>query len=279
LVLNQQKPIRWRLLPPDDGLLYFMADNKKSFILFCDQTHLFQELDDDEAGRLIKHIFRYVNDEDPEPPDRITKIAFEPIKQQLKRNLKDWEFKKNQKSEAGKKGMESRWAKHNEEKQSITNDNSVINPITNITVSVNDNVTVSDTVNENVNDNVIFIDEPKLKFQKPTQLEISNFLLEKYPDANIQGAINFAEKFWNSYENKDWKINKVKMKNWKLAISNWSETLQKDLFPTLQNQLKTKQQEFQDSKVGKLMQVSQEADELIRQMFKDKKENESANSN
>ncbi len=256
-----------------------MADNKKSFILFCDQTHLFQELDDDEAGRLIKHIFRYVNDEDPEPPDRITKIAFEPIKQQLKRNLKDWEFKKNQKSEAGKKGMESRWAKHNEEKQSITNDNSVINPITNITVSVNDNVTVSDTVNENVNDNVIFIDEPKLKFQKPTQLEISNFLLEKYPDANIQGAINFAEKFWNSYENKDWKINKVKMKNWKLAISNWSETLQKDLFPTLQNQLKTKQQEFQDSKVGKLMQVSQEADELIRQMFKDKKENESANSN
>jgi hypothetical protein len=47
----------------------------------------------------------------------------------------------------------------------------------------------------------------------------------------------------------------------------------------LQNQLKTKQQDFQDSKVGKLMQVSQEADELIRQMFKDKKENESANSN
>jgi hypothetical protein len=123
------------------------------------------------------------------------------------------------------------------------------------------------------------IDEPKLKFQKPTQLEISNFLLEKYPDANIQGAINFAEKFWNSYENKDWKINKVKMKNWKLAISNWSETLQKDLFPTLLNQPKTREQEFQDSKVGKLMQVSQEADELIRQMFKDKKENESANSN
>lgn len=69
------------------------------------------------------------------------------------------------------------------------------------------------------------------KFQKPSQLEISDFLLQKYPDANLQGAINFAEKFWNSYENKDWKINNVKMKNWKLAISNWSETLQKDLFP------------------------------------------------
>jgi hypothetical protein len=117
------------------------------------------------------------------------------------------------------------------------------------------------------------------KFQKPTQLEISQFILQKYPDGDFQGSINFAEKFFDFYENKDWKIGKAKMKNWKLAISSWSETLQKDLFPTLQNQLKTKQQDFQDSKVGKLMQVSQEADELIRQMFKDKKENESANSN
>jgi len=119
------------------------------------------------------------------------------------------------------------------------------------------------------------------KFQKPTQLEISEFLLQKYPDANTQGALNFAEKFWNSYENKDWKINKVKMKNWKLAISNWSETLQKDLFPTLQNQPKTIQQDFANSKIGKAMQASQEADFIIDEMvrLKNQKQNESANSN
>jgi hypothetical protein len=202
-----------------------MADNKKSFILFCDQTHLFQELDDDEAGRLIKHIFRYVNDEDPEPPDRITKIAFEPIKQQLKRNLKDWEFKKNQKSEAGKKGMESRWAKHNEEKQSITSDNSVINPITNITVSVNDNVTVSDTVNENVNDNVIFIDEPKFlklltKKEIPTEEEFISYykteLEKEFP--NRLFAVKAKFETWIDDGWKDGNGNKIK--NWKLKLKN-----------------------------------------------------------
>jgi hypothetical protein len=119
------------------------------------------------------------------------------------------------------------------------------------------------------------------KFEKPTKGQISDFILEKFPDGNIQGAINFAEKFWNSYENKDWKINKVKMKNWKLAISNWSETLQKDLFPTLQNQPKTIQQDFANSKIGKAMQASQEADFIIDEMvrLKNEKQNESTNSN
>jgi hypothetical protein len=34
-----------------------------------------KELEDDEAGRL-KHFFRYVNDLNPEYPDRTTKLMF-----------------------------------------------------------------------------------------------------------------------------------------------------------------------------------------------------------
>jgi hypothetical protein len=71
------------------------------------------------------------------------------------------------------------------------------------------------------------------QFQKPDQAEIYDFVLQKYPQANIQGALNFADKFWSHYENNGWKVGKNKMKNWKLAISSWSETLQKDLFPQL----------------------------------------------
>jgi len=81
-----------------------MADNKKSFILYCDTIHTFEELEDAEAGRLIKHILRYVNDQNPDAPDKLTKIAFEPIKQQLKRDLVAWENKKDVLSESGKKG-------------------------------------------------------------------------------------------------------------------------------------------------------------------------------
>ena len=71
------------------------------------------------------------------------------------------------------------------------------------------------------------------QFTKPDQAEIYDFVLQKYPLANIQGALNFADKFWSHYENNGWKVGKNKMKNWKLALTSWSETIQKDLFPQL----------------------------------------------
>lgn len=78
-----------------------MAENKKGFLMYADFIHTFGSLNDEEAGRLIKHIFKYVNDEDPTPPDRITQIAFEPIKQQFKRDLQKWESTKSRYSDAG----------------------------------------------------------------------------------------------------------------------------------------------------------------------------------
>ena len=63
-----------------------MAENKKSFILYSDQRGIFNKLSNEQAGELIKHIYSYVNDEDPEG-NFITELAFESIKQQLKRDL------------------------------------------------------------------------------------------------------------------------------------------------------------------------------------------------
>jgi hypothetical protein len=63
---------------------------KKSFLLYCDMIHVFEELTDEQAGRLIKHIFEYVNDKNPELNDQILKVSFAPIKAQLKRDLEDW---------------------------------------------------------------------------------------------------------------------------------------------------------------------------------------------
>jgi hypothetical protein len=86
-----------------------MAENKKSFLLYADLLHTFEELTDDEAGRLIKHLFRYVNDLDPEAPDRLTKIAFEPIMRQLKRDLQKWDVMKEENSKNGHIGNLKRW--------------------------------------------------------------------------------------------------------------------------------------------------------------------------
>ena len=86
-----------------------MATNKKGFILYADQKELFDQLPNDKAGELIKHIFSYVNDENPITEDLLLKLAFTPIKQQLKRDLKKFEEVKDKKSISGREGNLKRW--------------------------------------------------------------------------------------------------------------------------------------------------------------------------
>jgi len=65
-----------------------MAENKNKVIVYTDWISTFESLTDEEAGKLIKHFFQYVNDKNPEAPDRLTRLLFEPLKQTLKRDLK-----------------------------------------------------------------------------------------------------------------------------------------------------------------------------------------------
>jgi hypothetical protein len=116
-----------------------MAKDKKGFILYADQKALFDQLPNEKAGELIKHIFSYVNDENPITEDLIINLAFTPIKQQLKRDLVKFEETKEKRSEAGKAGANKRW-------QNIANDSKRISTITKIADNVNDNVNVNDKV-------------------------------------------------------------------------------------------------------------------------------------
>lgn len=114
-----------------------MAEDKKSFVLYCDLIHTFEKLTDVEAGQLIKHLLAYVNDRSPKS-ERIIEVMFEPIKQQLKRDLIKYESKRKQWSEAGKASAIKR-------KQASTD---VESRSTDSTVSVN--VNDSDSVNDSV---------------------------------------------------------------------------------------------------------------------------------
>ena len=81
-----------------------MAENKKSFVAYCDWQETFEELSDEEAGKLVKHLFNYVNDKNPETSDKLTRMCFIPIKQSLKRDLKKYEKYVHKQSVNGKKG-------------------------------------------------------------------------------------------------------------------------------------------------------------------------------
>lgn len=135
-----------------------MAKDKKSFLMYADYIDVFEGLNDKEAGRLIKHILRYVNDLNPETKDRIVALTFEPIKKQMKRDLRKYETVVVAKSEAGKLGNLKRW---NPElyKQVIDRKISLSDAlrqnesqkVANIAVTDNDTVNVNDTVINNNN--------------------------------------------------------------------------------------------------------------------------------
>jgi len=119
-----------------------MAQDKKSFVAYSDWDGMFQALPDEIAGKLIKHIFSYVNDRSPKSDDYIINALFEQVKSTLKRDLKKWDEQKEQRSLAGKKSAESRSTKINERSTVVneTERKSTVN------VSVSDNVTVNDNV-------------------------------------------------------------------------------------------------------------------------------------
>ena len=88
-----------------------MAENKKSFILYTDLIHVVRKLalKDREnktnyAGELFLHILEYVNDTDPIPINFIVEMAFEPIKQTLKRDLMKYKIYIEKQRENGRRG-------------------------------------------------------------------------------------------------------------------------------------------------------------------------------
>ena len=151
-----------------------MAEEKKGFILYSDIIHTIEKLTDEQAGVLFKHILKYVNDENPECKDLITEIAFEPIKQSLKRDLLKWGDKKQKRSEAGIAGATKRW-------QTMANDSKRIKPIANIAVNVNDNVSVINIYRRFAN-----LTLTNDEFNK---------LLEKYSKQQIDSILNDIENY------------------------------------------------------------------------------------
>ena len=140
--------LNWRLI---------MADNKKGVIVYRDWIDKFEELDDDEAGRLIKHFFRYVNDLNPTAPDRITKLMFADIKATLKRDLSKWEESAPKRSEKARNaGLASAEARRNKEQLKSTTKLNELDNSTKPTVTVTVTDKVTDTVNDNKDKEAVF---------------------------------------------------------------------------------------------------------------------------
>jgi len=171
-----------------------MAEGKNKIMVYRDWLSTFEALSDEEAGRLIKHFFRYVNDLNPEVPDRITLIAFEPIKQTLKRDLKSYEAicLKN------KDNVNIRWNKE---------DTTVYDRIRTDTKH-----TDKDSDKDNDKEKKIY---NRGTFVPPTIEEIKAKMIER----NLTKFT--AEAFHAHYTANGWMVGKNKMKDWNSALTTW----------------------------------------------------------
>lgn len=172
---------------------------KNSFVLYTDLHETVKQLPDNKAGILFKTILSYVNDENPVVKDLVVKIAFEPIKLQLKRDLKKWEAYQQKQSENGKRGGRPK-------KDEPLADNPE-NP-----TLIFDNPTKpkkADTVPVTVPVNVT-IKKGRGVFTPPTLAEVVDYFFESgYTKSSGEKAF----KYYNDAGWKDSKGNKVR--NWK----------------------------------------------------------------
>lgn len=176
-----------------------MAVNKNKIIVYRDWMSTFEALSDEEAGMLIKHFFRYVNDKNPEAPNRLIGLVFEPIKQTLKRDLRTYEETCNK----NRKNINLRWNKIN------TNDTTVYDRIrTDTNHTDNDNDSDSDSDNDS-------------KIKKTNKRKQKNFIpptleqVKKY-FADNGYLTSIAERAFNYYASAEWFDSEGKpVRNWK----------------------------------------------------------------
>lgn len=218
-----------------------MEKSKKSFVMYGSWSSAIEKMSNEQAGQLLKAIYALQDDENAEPEDPSVCFVFEIIKDKLFEDAREWEKAKQRRSESGKKGMEKRWS---EDKRTITNDNtaitndntvitndnSVITPITNdntVTESITP-ITVSGSVSVSVSDSVSVNESPsetkrekqakekRKRFSAPSVDEVRDYCRER-------GNSIDAETFVDFYASKGWKVGSSPMKDWQSAIRTWEK--------------------------------------------------------
>ena len=168
-----------------------MATDKKSFLIYCDIIHTVEQLTDEQAGDLFKHILRYVNDLNPQSDSVITKIAFEPIRQALKRDLDKYESIRKRNSDNAR----MRW------------DATASNGIPNDTKNADSDIVIDIVIDKDIK-------KQRVVFEKPTLSELKTYMTEI-------GMADVSEKWFDYYESNGWLVGKNKMKNWRAAVRTW----------------------------------------------------------
>jgi len=185
-----------------------MAKEKKSFVLYADLINVVEKLvirdrknKTNYAGELFLHILEYVNDKDPIPIDFIVEMAFEPVKQQLKRDLKKYE------KVAEKNSINGRLGGRPKKPTGL--------------IGLSEKTKKADSGNDNVNVNVNENEKNKKKGVPPSFDSFLNHAQKKAEEKNIfLDTEKVKTKFEAWLENGWCDLNGKKIINWKVKITS-----------------------------------------------------------
>ena len=183
---------------------------KNSFILYHDQKQVFDELTDEQAGKLIKAIYEY-NINGKVKLTGALRLVFIPFKTAFDRNNEKWDETAEKRSEAGKKHTGNQHTR--KKQQDLEQMEQVFQNGTNGTVSVSVSGNVNDNVSVNVNDSVSvnIPDTPNTVFR------FCNSIYKNYDESNLKKS---CERFFKYYKEKEWQgIN-----NWRDKLELWIDT-------------------------------------------------------
>ena len=186
-----------------------MAENKKSFIAYADWKDTFDALPDEKAGKLIKFIFAYVNDENPTSDDVLINAVFPSIRNTLKRDLAKWKKQHEQRIKAGQKSAEIR-------KRNAT---TVQRSLNGRSVSSTVSVSVSDSVSGSVKSK-LSIEDRKRNFKK---------LLTPFLDKYSKDILNDFFGYWTEHGVNDKKMRYEKQKSFSVErrLTTWLKNQKK----------------------------------------------------
>ena len=118
---------------------------KDSFILYTEQKAVIDKLTDEQAGKIIKAIYEYVETDKMPKLDSMLDIIIIPFKQNLDRNREKYNKISEIRARAGAKGGKQKKQMQTKENKCDDNDN----------VNVNENVNDNVNENKNVNDSCV----------------------------------------------------------------------------------------------------------------------------
>lgn len=184
-------------------------NNKKSFVFYDSWGEVFDEMDDESAGKMIKMMIEYHRKKEVKNAPLMLRLAFALIKNQMDADAEKYDEICEKRKTAGAKGGNAK----EEKKQKVANANFAKQKKQKL-------ASVADNDNDNDNDINTLINEcdniAHARDFAPTLKEVKKFVREENLKVN-------ADKFFNHYTSLGWKTaTGVPIADWKAKVRVWN---------------------------------------------------------